>query len=264
MKIYPSHEPQPFPELRGKIIKFPCFAELKIDGELNWYKAPIRKNGKGYLLNKSGKGRKDFPVTDYLDEIIHQHGKEGINILGELHYGEGKSLALYDLLENQDYDGLNFSIIDIDIKNMSYLDRREELTRLFNNVDPPLSLVPAYYCENATDLKAVQKLAEMEGWEGIVIKDPDSRLVMGPCSWVKIKFKEECPLMIAGISQDQERIEVIVPAANPSDNDTRVGVKVPNKIKVTLKVGDIVEIEHQGFLKTGGIRHPIFKRTRER
>ena len=38
-----------------------------------------------------------------------------------------------------------------------------------------------------------------------------------------------------------------------------VGVKVCNKDKALLKVGDDVKIEHQGVLSNGGLRHPVFK-----
>ncbi|MDD5496765.1 MAG: hypothetical protein PHP46_06705, partial [Candidatus Omnitrophica bacterium] len=58
----------------------------------------------------------------------------------------------------------------------------------------------------------------------------------------------------------QERIEVLV---HNGANSKPVGVKVMNKVKATLKVGDIVEIEHQGILSQGGLRHPVFVRLRE-
>ena len=37
-----------------------------------------------------------------------------------------------------------------------------------------------------------------------------------------------------------------------------VGVKLVDKYKSRVKIGDVVTIEHQGILSGGGLRHPVY------
>ena len=79
---------------------------------------------------------------------------------------------------------------------------------------------------------------------------------MGPCPWVKMKKREMVQCEVWKIDPVLERIEVRVVGGSKD-----IGVKVPNKIKFKLNVGDLVEIEHMGVLSKGGLRHPCFIRS---
>jgi hypothetical protein len=88
----------------------------------------------------------------------------------------------------------------------------------------------------------------------------DSRLIYGPCSWVKIKHKDQTEFAVHTIDPVKERIEVIVNfvASNGVTQTKYVGCKASQKQKSQLKVGDKVLIEHFGILSSGGLRSPVF------
>lgn len=236
---------QPFPELRGKLgaMRYPAYVEPKIDGELDWYK----RDGFGpHLINKSGKIRYDFPVIDELRHIKH-------NLLGELHWGEGKAGDLYEFLKHQKDDELNFTVFDVDMPG-PYEERRKWLSKHMiktKHVDLIWTTGP---CNKEQIMPEYEKWIS-EGYEGVVVKAADAPLIMGPCPWTKMKKREMIECMVSMVDTSLERIEIIHVAAR-----IQCGVKVPDNIKRTLKVGDMVEIEHQGILSKGGLRHPVYIR----
>ncbi len=246
--IITKGERQPFPELRGdlKAMRYPAYCEPKLDGEMNWY---IRDSSypTGALLNKSGKVRLGFPIISELQSI----GK--VRLLGELHWGDGRAGDLYEFLKHQDDDELRFTVFDVDIPS-GYKGRHEWL-RLHIMPSAHVSIADSYLAHDQTQVNYYYKDCIKRGYEGIVVKSADSRLIMGPCSWVKIKHRETITCIILKIDYNRERIEVM---GDPEMKS--IGVKVPNKVKTTLKVGDLVEIEHMGVLSQGGLRHPCYIR----
>lgn len=241
---------QAFPELRGDVraIRYPAWVEAKVDGELNWFKPEPNP----HLINKSGKIRHSFPITK---ELSHINKK----LLGELYWGDGKAKALYEFLKHQADDELKFMVFDVDMPGI-YLERRIWLIEHISPM-PHVWIVDASKAMTKDDIRPNYDFyVESQHYEGIVVKSGDSRLIMGVSPWVKIKKKETSDLEIVCIDPTQERIEVLV---HNGASSKPVGVKVMNKIKSTLKVGDIVEIEHQGILSQGGLRHPVFIRLRE-
>ncbi|MDD5496587.1 MAG: hypothetical protein PHP46_05765 [Candidatus Omnitrophica bacterium] len=243
---------QAYPELRGDIrtIRYPAYIEAKIDGELNWFK-PDNK----CLINKSGKIRSSFPITKELSHIKHR-------LLGELYWGDGKAGALYEFLKHQTDDELKFMVFDVDMPG-TYLDRRLWLIEHISPT-PHVRIVDASRALTKDDIEPnYDYYVHGLHYEGIVVKSGDSRLIMGVCPWVKMKNKETSDLPVAYIDPTQERIDVWVQLSDDNRIGKMCGVKVMNKIKATLKIGDIVEIEHQGILSQGGLRHPTFIRKRE-
>jgi hypothetical protein len=79
-----------------------------------------------------------------------------------------------------------------------------------------------------------------------------------------MKAKRTADLEVVSISDTQERIEVAVPVTPEKDLFVKCGVKVCDKKKKTLALGDIVEIEYQVQLPSGSLRHPVFIRKREK
>jgi len=251
MKVVRTNEKMAYPELRGTVesIRYPAMAEIKLDGEFNYLH--IDKTGVS-TVNKSGKVRSGW---------LKWEGTEHTTLIGELYYGAGKAGQLYDLLSHQDSDDLNFRAFDItcykgtDVVNEDLLTRIELLSEVWP-IDP-------------TRYKVVNSLAEMyeyfhwvvsQGYEGIVVKNLDSKLRFGPCGWVKIKYKDQNDYHISMIDPVRERIEVnVVSHIDACTIEKAVGVKVCNKDKSGLSLGDIVTIEHQGILSGGGLRHPVYK-----
>jgi hypothetical protein len=90
-------------------------------------------------------------------------------------------------------------------------------------------------------------------YEGIVVKSADSRLIMGPCPWVKLKHRTTIIGVVSEIDTSLERIEFIY-------KGHAIGLKCANVTKRTLKIGDEIEVEHQGELSQGGLRHPVYIR----
>lgn len=252
MIISKSGNRQPFPELRGdlKAMRYPAYVEPKIDGELNWWIHPSSDEGEvGYLINKSGKMRRDCKITW---ELNKNPALINTRLLGELHWGDGKSGDLYEFLKHQDDDELRFTVFDVDMPG-TYVERRAWLEgQIPFDLKSHIRLVDKRLALSKEDVDHAYKIYT-NSYEGIVVKSADSRLIMGPCPWVKLKHRETLVCKVWTISDTQERIEVIT-------NNVCVGVKVPNKIKIYLRVGDDVEIEHQGVLSKGGLRHPVYIR----
>ena len=263
-----------FPDLRGNlsIIRYPCFGEVKLDGEAT---AIIFNNTfpnpNIYSTNKYGTTRTEWSKLDEISEICEAKEIESGLFVAELYFGEGKAKALYDLLKNKDNDTLNLKIFDVsrlnykDKSSMSpsapLLDRKEIITDLFNNTE---FLLPTKVFNSQEEVKDFFTDATDDGYEGIVVKNFDSRFISGPCDWVKMKNKDQSEYRVRSIDMSKERIEVEIPTpATPGtlqliQRGVLCGVKVVNKYKKDLKIGDMVVIEHQGVLASGSLRHPVF------
>ena len=249
--IISKGEAQPFPELRGTLagMRYPAYVEPKIDGELNWFKyidsASIWKDH--YLINKSGKMRLELPITKELDEMgIDQ------NLLGELHWGEGKSGDLYEFLKHQKDDELQFTVFDVDLPK-GYGDRMQWL---IDHLEPSKHIHLPYHAivHKKEDVMIQFDMATKNlGYEGIVVKAWDSRLIMGPCPWVKLKHRTTIIGVVSEIDPSLERIEFTFKGHT-------IGLKCANVVKRTLKIGNEIEVEHQGELSQGGLRHPVYIR----
>jgi len=259
---------QAFPELRGKLsqIRYPAYIEPKIDGELNWYYAPAGPPGSGeigMLVNKSGKQRYGMPIAYDLDKI---QAIWGLELLGELYWNDGKSGDLYEVLKHQNSDNLKYMVFDIDIPG-TYLQRRALLEQIIKPTQH-VTLIQKFVVNNEREVRDAFTWWTRAGFEGIVVKNADSRLIMGPCGWVKMKKKDQSDYMVIHIDPHKERIQIAVPITHIVVGDTPfggqsefayVGVKVNHKDKTKLRLGDKVTIEHQGVLSSGGLRHPVFK-----
>jgi ATP-dependent DNA ligase len=255
------------PELRGTVaaLRWPCFGEIKYDGEATIIH--YDENHGTITTNKYGTIRTDWSKLDRISDILRPKVKKAM-FLGELYYQEGKTGALYELLSHKEDDDLNISIYDVvhiksddlemDSAKTSLIDRKEILVDLFRE-DLNLIVKPTII-ECPIDAKAFFEVAVQSHYEGVVFKPFDGNLILGPCPWVKMKYKDRNELKVSFIDPVLERIEV----ENISiENDEKckiviVGVKCPNKYKKNLKIGDIVTIEHQGVLESGSLRHPVF------
>jgi hypothetical protein len=259
-----------FPELRGSLgaIRYPAFAEYKYDGEATLVQYDIQWPKKIVTCNKYGTMRSDWSKLDEIAEIMEDHDIQKALFLGELFFGEGKKGDLYKLLSHkQDDEALNIKIYDVahiinDVEmkagETALIDRKEILSELFTT-----HLIQPIVIQNKKEAMEVFETAKKAGYEGIVIKNFDGKLLNGPCSWVKMKDKDQNNYQIALIDRLKERIEILVPIPSitpgtSSPSFIHVGCKCANKYKKYLKVGDWVTIEHQGVLDSGSLRHPVF------
>jgi hypothetical protein len=237
-----------WPEMQGEdrlpFIKYPTFVELKKDGELNIYH-------EGKLINKNGKQRYDCPITKNLSTIDPR-----LILWGELHYGLGENGDLYKLLSHHDSDNLRFTIFDLTgpgLSQLSYIERREMLLELENKNWTHVTIVPTSFAEEKVQLEAILHVYTQQlKYEGIVIKDGNEPFKTGPCNWIKIKPIQTIDCEIIMIDPVKERMEV-------AHLNRPVGVKLNNKYRHLVKVGDVVEIEHRGVLSGNGLRHPNFR-----
>lgn len=265
MNVVKTQSTQPYPELRGAFdsLRYPVIGEVKYDGEYNVLKY---WKGSAAITNKYGKTRSHFPA---LDRIISQlKGVKSAGFLCELYYGDGKNGCLYDLLSHKESDDLNIYVFDVvevngdSVMLEQLIARKEFLSLMMPNETRDLRLI-----ENKDMAKTFFKSKVSEGYEGVVLKPLDGHLVFGPINWVKMKYKDTSRFPITLIDPVKERVEVYVPIAGRkyiSKNGIQfhgvnVGVKVPNKVKMTLNVGDFITVEHQGKLASGSLRHPVFK-----
>lgn len=231
-----------FPELRGSLagMRYPAIVEPKLDGELN--KLIVDKD-EVYLINKYGTKREwnvDLPT--------------GTILLGELVVKDGKAGELYELLKHKKDDNLKFIAFDIlqdtgvDVRKR-VLERRLEYLRDICIVN--IHTVDIFPVQNEREAMGTYEMLVSQGYEGAVVKSLSSTYVEGPCSWVKIKHKDRNELPVVSIDPVKERMEVL-------HAGIRVGVKLPSKYKTTIKLGDLVTIEHQGVLASGSLRHPVY------
>jgi hypothetical protein len=222
--------------------------------------------------NKYGTMRSDWSKLDEIAEILENKGVTKATLLAELYYGSGKAGALYELLSHKDDDTmLNIKIYDVahivngsDINgtNTPLIDRKEILGEIFGESK---YLIKPILMNNKLEVDNMfNEVTDIGDMEGIVVKGFDGSLVSGPCSWVKIKKKDQSDYEVVEIDKVKERIEINVPNPNlPVSGqvwaaNVRVGVKCMNNIKATLQVGDYVTIEHQGVLDSGSLRHPVY------
>jgi ATP-dependent DNA ligase len=269
-----------FPELRGNLrsLRFPCFGEIKLDGEAT---AIFYQNGSCWTSNKYGTTRTEWSKLDEIAELCEAKGIEKATFIAELYLGDGKAGALYGLLSNKDNDKLNISVFDVQrldnsqdiIAPMNLIERREALAEVFSGSG---LLLPTKVISSKEDAEQFfHDATEIDGYEGIVLKNFDGRFIAGPCDWVKLKKKDQTEYKVDNIDLTKERMDVLVPIVGnikpgtqvlctPRGNFIKVGVKLTNKDKKGLSVGDTVVIEHQGVLDSGSLRHPVFVKKGEK
>lgn len=246
-----------YPQLRGSIagVRFPAMAELKYDGELNYIR--ITKDD-SYTINKYGTMRMDFPALNEIENnILFFEDINSATLVGEVYWNDGKLGALYDLLSHKKDDAINLCLFDIIELNGASQKLRPLVSRIETMYELGLAkwMPQRWVVEDAGDAQTIFHLASSAGWEGIVVKGLETTYITGPCTWAKIKFKDQSDYTVVYVDPTQERIEVAVPS--PNGNPVVVGVKAPNKYKKHINMHDDVTIEHQGVLKSGSLRHPV-------
>ena len=243
---------QQCPKFRGSlsVIKFPCYAEHKLDGEWTIFDNTDTPR----FINKHDKCRTDG-LVDRFAEII---GNNKVVIMGELYYDKGKKDDLYSLLSNKLSDDLGFypfDIIrynDIDCRYLPLSERKEILDELVKGWKRPKTKI----IKNEKELNSYFENIIEKGYEGIVVKNKHGKMLSDTFDWVKMKYTDTNDYEVALIDGYQQRIEIDCKTVHGVN---RVGVKVSNSDKAKLKIGDLITVEHFGITKSGKLRNPVFK-----
>jgi hypothetical protein len=173
-------------------------------------------------------------------------------------YEKGKKKSLYKMLENKTNDDklffAGFDILEHNERSFhkeELLERKLYLKRLYIKSSN-------YFYGAGRVVRSRKELSDTyhkiisKGYEGAVIKTLEDYWA-GNRRWHKIKQKDTSIFKVALIETNRDRIEIEVRQGITN------GVKCTLANRKQLTKGDRVEIEHQGFLKTG-LRHPVFKR----
>jgi len=253
------------PKLRGNpigIIPGQCVAQVKYDGEFNMLYTDA---GQIHLVNKYGRCRFNCAFLD------KYRFPENSQFMCELVYGEGYWGDLYKFLSHKDDDdALDIKIFDVlrlsgeNMVKKSCFERIQAL-RHVNLTTSLNSLVffPFNIPLATTAIIDASKIGTFfsefvaAGYEGIVVKNINEQLSLPTTNWVKMKSHDQSDFKIVEIDSIKERITVGVEIFGNA-SAIWVGVKVMDKDKATLKVGDLVTIEHQGILPSGSLRHPVY------
>jgi ATP-dependent DNA ligase len=240
-------------------MNYPAFVECKMDGE---YTVIFYKRGvKCFTVNKYGKVREDYPALLELYVALEHSEADSCTMLAELYFKDGKLGRLYDLNSNKESDTLKLHVFDVagingqHVGKLPLVERKELLFELIGSLQCKTQMA---YSKNDVE-NMFQETAFKFGYEGIVVKSLASTLTMGPCDWVKMKYKDRSDYEVRVVDPVLERIEVNVPhiTGGMTNGTVNVGCKAPNRYKKHIKVGDMVTIEHQGVLDSGSLRHPV-------
>jgi len=267
----------PVMHARGNVdtIGKPCLADLKIDGELAML---TTKNSR--LTNKYGRQRWNCPITN-------QPLPDGI-FMGELYWQEGKDF--FAMLRNKTSDQLKLALWDViefhgeNIQNLPFLIRRRILESLNLSLCPtnqPLSIVPEWRIETKADLEALKTKIFTAGFEGLVLKDPQSTYFEGTTiHWAKIKNEIHEIFWVWGFSKSAKILSLLIGDDQKSLSHCGSGLTFEEKesVRQVLKQhiigqtkGDYlverrlqIKVKHYGYIRNeagevNSLRMPIFE-----
>lgn len=224
-------------------IWYPAIGQIKIDGEFQHIQY---RKGEINTVNKYGLKRFGFPALDDIAAQIKRSHTGDITLLAELYWEEGKKGDLYKLLANKKSHNLKLYVHDILMQHTRTLERMSILK--------DMGFAENYVLlTNDADTKEYYDIAINSGYEGIVLKPVLAQLSMAN-RWVKMKDSDETEMMVVDLCEGQERVELEY--LTEEDKPHRIGAKCPLFIKKTLKIGQLVNVKHYGFLSGGGVRNP--------
>jgi len=260
MKVTKTDRIVKFPKLRGSLgrIMYPAIAETKFDGETQYC---YIKDNSSYLINSHGLIREQSSINLALESYFQD--LECV-LVGELYCNDGKNNELYTLNGNKRNDSmLKFVIYDIisigkeNIQQAPLIKRKELIKSLFIDFKSDcVSIIPYAILNDCEEVDLFFKDKSTQGYEGVVIKNMNERFYPAQSNWTKIKTSDTNLYPVSFIDPLLERIEVFV---KTYAGERPVGVKVTTRQKESLKVGELVEIEHRGILSQGGLRNPVYK-----
>lgn len=240
-----------------KRVKFPCLVSPKLDGLRAVYRGGVFYSRKGHVLE----GLKT--LTAAVQEALADTGITSLD--GELmvpgvHFNEisGKIRSF-----NETPDAVYHVFDQPDSPDRLYL-RYGQLSMVLNDTGP-VRLVGHQMMWNQEEVEQHYKELRAAGFEGCMVKDPDSEYENSRSwAWQKVKNAETLDLKVVGVYAGQGKYEGLVGGLYVDFNGVRVGVgsglsdyqrnvwaDEPEEI-----VGKTVEIAFQEVTPDGSLRHP--------
>ena len=174
----------------------PCFAQIKYDGELTYI---LRKEDACYTVNKWGRSRTDYPITDFANDLIDEH-----TFVGELYVLGGD---LYEFLRSRkDFERLRVAIFDV-VMDKPYYERWEVIKGAFFESwagEEIVHLAEGKLVKTRLELEKFFSESVRRGFEGIVCRDPQSRYGDSPFKRKKVRSAD---VVVLGISKDSKRFK---------------------------------------------------------
>ena len=184
---------------RGHDIKFPCFAQPKLDGVralATLSKADIKFTSRKY---------KPYDTVDHINkdliEIFKPNQKldlksEGLRVDGEL-YKHGLTLQEINRRVKKyrkgDTEELEYWVFDLCLPDVENTYRKDDLDYLFKNnakKGSKVKLVPTYVVNNDKEVKEMHDKFVQEGFEGVILRNMDGLYEFDKRSKDLQKYKE--------------------------------------------------------------------------
>lgn len=273
MKTYFINKPEyPCPDISGtwEYIKYPAQATIKMDGEFDYLVGASK-----YLINPYGRVREDLPITHELA------GFKGI-LAGELYYDTGKSF-FEEMLSHKFSAELKFYAFDI----LQYGDTwvtdeplhyRRSLLELIKPSEH-IRIAEQYLCKDRPAVMQLFEKVTAQGYEGLVIKNLDSRFVDGTMQGqMKLKKFATADVFCIGYKKGKYAIAIGTEAKKPMGAVSNAGkgwrkayelvkaqqVIAENKEYCFVEPIQVIEVKYTEILKSGMFRNPVFIRPREK
>lgn len=267
-----------YPIDKVKMVEFPAHFQPKLDG----HRALVTKrNGEMVMYSRQGK-----PITtmshilDYLEDKV----EEGVFLDGEL-YLHGEALQnIGSLVKKARPESVNivYHVYDT-IMDVSYTQRLENLRIIVGepddyNGEEPVRMVPTTLVENMETAQYLSTAAISQGYEGGILRTPDTGYRAG--------FRSRQLLKIKKFDDSEHTIVDVVEGKDRIVNDVELKVacftcETPEgkRFEVTAMgdmwekdrtwhdrknfIGKVLTVKHSGYTKDNIPWHPVAARLRE-
>jgi DNA ligase-1 len=185
---------------RGHNIKFPCYAQPKLDGNRC---IAFKKSGKVTLLSRGGKPIKVAHIENALETL-----PEGVILDGELYiYGmELKDIQSAIKKANLDTPKIVFCAFDLVNETLDFYDRYLKLREILDILDhDKIEIVPVYPVNQESELDSLHDQVKDRGYEGIMLRNLDGLYTIADRSQDLQKYKKflDSEFLIIDVVEDK-------------------------------------------------------------
>lgn len=267
---------------QGHKIKFPCFAQRKLDGHRC---IAVVKGGKCTLWSRTRKPITSMPhIVSEIESLSASLHLDDIILDGELYNHDYRDNfeAITSLIRptkpKPDHTLVEYHVYDLVITDLRYADRYYRLAKIFND-GHELGLVK-YLVEVET--VAVKDEDEMlaafesfldAGYEGLMVRNCDGMYVYNKRSpdLQKVKKFDDDEFEVVGVNEGRGKLAGHAVFACETDKGVPFDAKMRGPIAELKKywdnpeliVGKKITVQYQGFTKAGKPRFAVAHRIRE-
>lgn len=250
-------------EYESRLAVFPTFASLKLRGCRGYYRWSDQT-----IYSRSGKPYRGLShITNALFPFGHDY--DGELLVPNIPFEDGSGIVK----SHKETPEVHFCIFDAPATTIPYRERRGAYLGL-KSVTPEFIVVcNDMYISDERNLFGARDYAFKDGYEGLVMKDPNSLYSPGYTSeWLKLKEEAE-PIdlevfdVFEGIGKYSGALGGVVVHYNGvpvrvgggfSDSQRKYYYAHPNQI-----VGHTILVKYQEKTKHGSLRNPIFVEVRD-